>query len=102
MRVTGPTLEDIHHRAGGGESTRECGDGACSAIVRGELQLCGKTSPQATGLEGADLQKHVGVGQAVSKLGGECWCCAKIVPTGVPVSRLVVRERNSACQLFYS
>lgn len=32
-----------------------------------------------------------GVGRTVSRLGGECWCCAVLIPTGVLVSKLSVR-----------
>ena len=66
--------------------------------MRREQQVYGKTSAQATSLEGIDLKKCVGVGHTVSKL----VVLASVGVLGIHVYRMGVGERNGVCQFFCS
>lgn len=64
---------------GGGESTEECrgwvqdASKVCAGPLQEETCSCPKFLPRPAGLEKTDLQKCMGMGCTVSKLGGERW-----------------------------
>ena len=57
--------------------------GACTLP---DLWICFGWIPVGNALEDMGLQENVRAAYAVSKLGGQCWCCT--CPPGVNVSRL--------------